>query len=65
MKEFVLFKGEQVCQVLRKDHYGNKDMWLVQKVDVDGTDRLNYVFAKDCVPLDPALNILFERKENE
>jgi len=60
MKQFVLFEGD-VWEVVREDHFGNPDymlLCLTGKV----YDNLRYTHKNKCTPLDPALNILFERK---
>ena len=67
MEEYVLYKNE-VRRVIRKDRDANPTlMWLtvILKKDVLGRELVRWVPAKDCIPLDPALNVLFERKEDE
>ena len=65
MDEYALVKNE-VRKVIRKEHFGDSTLWLtlVLKKDVFGRELVRWVPAKDCTPLDPALNILFERKED-
>jgi len=62
--EYALVYGREVYAVMRKDHYGDKSLWLVCSLDPNASQRLSYVHAKHCEVLDPALNILFERKDN-
>ena len=61
MKKFVLYGGD-VWEVIRQDCQGDKSHWLVNSVD---GIKLLFVPVKDCTPLDPALNILFERKDDD
>ena len=63
--EYVLVQGRDVCQVIRKDHHGDETHWLVLNTNADISNRLSYVRADWCEPLDPALNILFERKDDD
>lgn len=62
MNEFALVNGN-VFKVIRKDHFGDETLWMVQGIDMGIYQR--WVPAHDCIPLDPALNVLFERKEND
>lgn len=65
MAEFALLNGKFVVRVIRKDHYGDKKIWLVEPVDKHPyAHHLQFVPARSCEALDPALNVLFERKEN-
>ena len=61
MTEYILICGAIVARVIHKDHYDDKAIWLVMTEN----NKLTYVPAKDCTPLDPALNVLFERNEDE
>jgi hypothetical protein len=63
--EYVLVQGREVYAVIRKDHYGDETHWLVCSVNPKSSQRLSYVRAEWCVPLDPSLNVLFKRKEND
>lgn len=64
MNKYYLVKGDVVV-VIRGDHYGDPHYWLVCSVEKPMSGRrLYYVNADWCTPLDPALNVLFERKEN-
>lgn len=63
MSEFALLNGKYVVRVIRKDHYGDKAFWLVKYAE--HLHHMGFVEAKDCTPIDPALNILFERKQND
>ena len=63
MSEYYLVKGD-VVMAIRKDHYGDPFYWLVCSMEERPKQRLYYVNADWCTPLDPALNVLFERKEN-
>lgn len=65
MAEYVLVHSKYVAQVIRKSHHDDETYWLVMFVDADVGDRLGYARAEWCKPLDPALNILFERKEDD
>lgn len=66
MSEYVLFRDE-VRKLIRKENYGDPRFWLTEFIEVDAMGRklLRWVPAKDCTLLDPALNVLFERKEDE
>lgn len=63
MKEFVLFQGE-VWEVMRKDHFNDDRLWHLRNVNDTGRVWNRWVTARSCVPLDPALNVLFERNRN-
>ena len=65
MAEYVLVQGRDVAQVIRKSHHDDDTYWLVKFLDADAGDRLGFTRAEWCEPLDPALNILFERKEDD
>ena len=66
MREYALLYGKAVVRVIRKDHHGDKSYWLVKPVDKHpGAYHLQFVPANRCELLDPALNVLFERNENE
>ena len=62
MDRYVLYKNE-VRKLLRKEN----DEWLTLLTERDPMGRrlIRWVRAKDCTPLDPALNVLFERNEDE
>jgi hypothetical protein len=62
MDQFVLFRGE-VGKVLRKEHFGDDTLWMVQTLRV-GIHQM-WVPAKECIPLDPALNILFKEQNHD
>lgn len=67
MDTYVLYKGE-VRKLLRKQlHASNTEEWLTQLTERDPMGRrlIRWVPAKDCTLLDPALNVLFEEKEND
>lgn len=65
MANYYLARGN-VVMVIRKDQYGDPNYWLVCSVEQPvGNRRLYYTHAENCVPLDPALNILFERKDDD
>lgn len=67
MNTYVLYKGE-VRKLLRdRSHEGDPKWWFTQLAEVDAMGRplLRWVYAKDCTLLDPALNVLFEEKEDE
>ena len=66
MKEFVLYEGEP-WEVIREDCQGDKTHWLIYSVELTAfkNRKLRFVPLKDCIPLDPALNILFERNDDE
>jgi hypothetical protein len=61
-KKYVLFRGD-VWILLRKDHFGDESIWHIQ-ADHPHAIWMRYVDASLCTELDPALNVLFERKEN-
>ena len=61
MKQFVLYNGE-VWEVVREDCQGDETHWLLDSAE--DRIKLRFVPREDCAPLDPALNVLFERKEN-
>ena len=66
MNEFALLNGKHVVRVIRKDHYGDKAFWLIDYMNNSApAHHMGFVKSKDCIPLDPALNVLFERKDNE
>lgn len=63
MKKYVLFEGE-VWQLMRPDHFGDSELWYLSTTK----PKMNWnrwVIAKNCTLLDPALNVLFERKEDD
>ena len=60
--EYVLYQGD-VWALYRQDHFGDDTMWLVSAINTKAIWN-RWVPAKDCIVLDPALNVLFERKEN-
>lgn len=62
MEKFVLYEGK-VWRVIREEHYGDERLCLATQVE--GQKNTYWVSVAKCEPLDPALNILFERKENE
>jgi hypothetical protein len=47
----------------RKDHFGDDTMWLVTAINTEAVWNC-WVNARDCTLLDPALDVLFERKKN-
>jgi hypothetical protein len=63
MAEYFLVEGD-VVMAIRKDHFGDPFYWLVCSMSPDVSPRLFYVNADWCIPLDPALNVLFERNED-
>lgn len=65
MKQFVLYEGN-VWEVVREDCQGDKTHQLVYAVErsVFHGRSLRFVPVKDCTPLDPALNVLFEEKND-
>ena len=63
MVGYVLFKGE-VWALNRQDHYGDATLWYISAINTKAIWN-RWVFAADCTLLDPALNVLFERKEND
>jgi hypothetical protein len=63
--EYALVQDREVYAVMRKDHYGDKSLWLVCSLDPNTSQRLSYVRADWCEVLDPALYILFERKVDD
>lgn len=66
MAEYALVNNE-VRKVIRKEHFGDSMLWLtvILEKDVFGRELIRWVPSKDCVLLDPALNVLFERKYDE
>jgi hypothetical protein len=64
MNEYALVHGQDIGRVIRKDHFGNHTLWMLDMAFDQAHHHLRWVPAKHCVSLDPALNILFERKEN-
>jgi hypothetical protein len=65
MNEFALLNDKQVVRVIRKDHYGDKSFWLVDYMGNSNlVHHMGFVRGENCVLLDPALNVLFEREEN-
>jgi hypothetical protein len=66
MREYALIWDREVARVVRKDHHGDKFYWLVQPIGSHPNSlHLQFVPANRCELLDPALNVLFEREENE
>lgn len=59
---FVVFSGE-VWRLIRREHYGDPTLWMIQAINTKST-WLRWVPAVDCTLLDPALNVLFERKDD-
>ena len=59
---YVLYRGD-VWALHRKDHFGDDTMWLVTAINTEAVWNF-WVNARDCTLLDPALDVLFERKEN-
>lgn len=64
MNEFALLNGEHVVRVIRKDHYGDTEFWLIDYMH-NSAHHMGFVRGEDCTLLDPALNVLFERKDND
>jgi len=60
---YVLYMGE-VWALNRQDHFGDKALWHISAINTKAIWN-RWVPAKDCTLLDPALNVLFERKEDE
>ena len=63
MSKFVLWNGE-VWKVIRTDHFGNPNYLLLQDTK-SAFGSLRYVNYIQRTPLDPALYVLFKRKEND
>lgn len=64
LMEYALVYGE-VGRVVRKNHFGDKELWMLDMAIDNTSILLRWVPAKECTPLDPSLNVLFERKEND
>jgi hypothetical protein len=62
MVGYVLYE-DKVWILLRKDHYGDESIWHIRAIH-EHAIWMRYVKASTCIELDPALNILFERKDN-
>jgi len=66
MAEYVLLYGKAVVRVIRKDHHGDKRYWLIDYMDNSAPPHhIGFVNKEDCTLLDPALYVLFERKDDD
>lgn len=63
MNRYVLYQGE-VWRLLNTDHNGDTKLWRIGIAELGEKIWNRWVPADKCTLLDPALNILFERKEN-
>ena len=63
MNRYVLFEGE-VWRLLNTDHGGDTKLWRIGIAELGEKIWNRWVPADKCTLLDPALNVLFERKEN-
>jgi hypothetical protein len=60
MVGYVLYE-DKVWILLRKDHYGDESIWHIRAIH-EHAIWMRYVKANECIELDPALNILFEKE---
>lgn len=63
MNRYVLYQGE-VWRLLNTDHNGDTKLWRIGIAELGEKIWNRWVPADKCTLLDPALNVLFERKEN-
>lgn len=64
--DWVLVDGKDIAQVYREDHFGDAKHAFIKYWYEDSKAIYNvYINKKRLTVLDPALNVLFEGKENE
>lgn len=61
MERFVLYENK-VWKVVRDEHYNDDSLLLA--TETDEPKRTYWIPRARCTFLDPALNVLFERKDN-
>lgn len=62
MGDYVFYQGE-VWRVMAKNHNGNEKLWYVQGVDMVAIWN-RWIPADKCIPLDHALDVLFEERKD-
>lgn len=59
MSKFVLWEGD-VWKLIRREHFGDETLWLLAAINTKA-HWARWANANKCTLLDPALNILFEK----